>query len=142
LKDKVKNMPKINTNFNDVPTEMTPIPPGDYVLDVVNAQIADNKARTGQNLNVELAVVEGPGPETKYAGRKVFDNISLKMSTKIKRLALSCGIVPGSEGFETESLIGLRCKAILKTNAYQDRDTGEQKSNTKISDYVIPSQAG
>ena len=133
-------MPKIDTNFDDVPDEILPLPEGRYVLDIVGTPtIEDVVGKPGnRKLVVVMAVVEGPNGSVKDANRKIFDNISLKLDTRIKRLALSCGLKPGADGLETEELTGRRLSAIVKTNSYQDPKTMEQRENSKIAEYIIP----
>ena len=132
-------MTRLDIDFNDVPDEILPIPAGLYLLDVIGTpSIQDVQSKPGnKKIVVEFAVVEGPDGDLEFQNRRVFDNISTKVTTRIKRLALSAG-VDISGGLELEDLTGTRLTAKLKENSYTDPITQEARTNTKIADYVIP----
>lgn len=123
----------ININFDNVPDEILPIPAGIYTARVVGIpQIQPTKDGNGQKVVVEVEITEGD-----YAGRRVTDHISLKMTTRLKRLALSCGVTVGAGGLNLHDLADQFCQIQITTRPYTDRDTGEQKESYNIKDYLF-----
>ena len=135
-------MTKIDIDFNDVPTEILPIPGGVYTMDIIGTPtLEDVQSKPGnKKIVVILAVVEGPEGDLTYQNRRVFDNISTQLPTRIKRLALSAGLEVGADGINLDDLTGRRVEVKLKENTYQDQMTKEMKTNTKVADYIIPTE--
>lgn len=131
-------MPKIQVNFDKVPDVVQPVRPGIRTLECVSAEITETAAKTGQKLVIEWRVNE-EGDENH--GRKLFDHISLKMETRLKRAALACGLTVGADGYDTSDLIGRTCKARVENRTYQDQQTQETKETSSIKDYLIPGDA-
>lgn len=52
--------------------EYTPIPAGEYKVQIITSEMVSNKAETGQMLKLELEIMEG-----EQAGRKIFDRLNL-----------------------------------------------------------------
>lgn len=62
-------------NINDVPEreDFTPIPAGTYTSMVVASEMKPTRDLTGEYLELEIEVIEGPN-----AGRKLFERLNLK----------------------------------------------------------------
>jgi hypothetical protein len=52
--------------------EYTPIPAGEYKVQIITSEMVANKAETGQMLKLELEIMEG-----QQSGRKIFDRLNL-----------------------------------------------------------------
>lgn len=52
--------------------EYTPIPAGEYKVQIITSEMVENKAQTGQMLKLELEIMDG-----EQAGRKIFDRLNL-----------------------------------------------------------------
>jgi hypothetical protein len=67
-------MAGLNFNANDVPEDegFQPIPEGDYTCQIVQSEMKDTKAGTGQYLELRIQVLEEP-----YVGRLVFERLNL-----------------------------------------------------------------
>lgn len=48
------------------------LPPGDYVVQIVESEMADTKGGNGQMLKLTMDIIDGP-----YQGRKLWDNLNL-----------------------------------------------------------------
>ena len=56
----------------EAPREFTLLPPGDYVVQIVESDIVPTKAGNGQMLKLTLDIIDG-----EHAGRKLWDNLNL-----------------------------------------------------------------
>jgi hypothetical protein len=69
-------MANLGTTFDastvDPSTTYEILPPGQYVVQIVQSEMRPTKSGTGQQLVLELDVLEGP-----QAGRKLFDRLNL-----------------------------------------------------------------
>lgn len=52
--------------------EYTPIPAGEYKVQIITSEMVENKAQTGTMLKLELEIMEG-----EQSGRKLFDRLNL-----------------------------------------------------------------
>ena len=52
--------------------DYTPVPPGDYKVQIVTSEMVENSARTGHMLKLEVEIIEGD-----QAGRKIYDRLNL-----------------------------------------------------------------
>jgi len=68
-------MANFQFNANDVPEDtrsFDPLPAGEYTMQVIDSEIRDTKAGTGQQLVLTLEVIDGP-----YANRRVWDRLNI-----------------------------------------------------------------
>lgn len=93
-------------NANEVQgerTDFTALPPGNYVLAIVNSEMKATKAGTGEYLQLEMEVQEGP-----FTGRKVWERLNLNNPNAqavdiarktLKEICLACNrpIIQASE---------------------------------------------
>jgi len=129
-------MPKIEKNFDSIPSEIRPVKAGTYqCLIETEPETKENKKGTGENLVVVLTV-QSDDPECN--DRKVFDYISLeKMETKLKRLFLSAGVAVGPEGADTADLVGRTVTARITVRTFKDDESGEERESNNVAGYVI-----
>ena len=52
--------------------DYTPIPPGEYVVQIISSEMVETSSRNGSMLKLEIEVIEGD-----QAGRKIYDRINL-----------------------------------------------------------------
>ena len=53
------------------------LPPGDYSIEIINSELRDTKAGTGQYLWIDTQVTDGP-----CSGRHVYDRLNLYNANK------------------------------------------------------------
>lgn len=63
-----------NYDTTDVPPQedFTPVPPGEYVVQILSSEMVSTKSGNGEMLKLELEIIEGPS-----AGRRLFDRLNL-----------------------------------------------------------------
>lgn len=127
-------MPKIAVNFDDVPDQILPIEPGVYTAMVESASVEATKDGKGEKVVVEMKIDDEANPNH---GRKIFDHISTKMLTNLKRLAKSAGINVGADGLDIDDLVGKHVKLRTKTRVYKDPETGEAKESVAVAEYLF-----
>lgn len=128
-------MPKINVDFTGVDDVIKPLPAGVYTMKVTETELTETANGKGEKVVVTLEVSDPDSPQN---GRKVFDHISTKMLTNLKRLALSCGLTPGADGLDVSDLVGCTARVQVKTRTYQDKETNETKETSSVAKYLIP----
>jgi hypothetical protein len=135
-------MPRLQVDFSGVPDEFVPTTPGRYKLNIESATMEETSKHDGSmKVLVSMRIIdEGPAK-----GRQIQDHISTKMLTTLKRIALSAGLSPGPQGYETEELIGRTVTADVSNE--KERLTSEQVASgqearvfARIKSYVIPDQ--
>lgn len=125
----------LNINFEEVPNEILPVPAGIYQLLILTAPTIEPTVKgIGQKIVVDMQIAD----EGENLGRRISDHISVKMTTKIKRLALSAGIPVGAEGLDLTMLEGQTVTAKVVTRTYVDPVSGETKETSSVADYIIP----
>jgi hypothetical protein len=133
-------MTTLNINFDETPDEIQPIEPGIYDLHIQSCEIQPTKDGNSQKIVVEAAVVNHS--DDNVNGRKVFDHISVKMATKIKRLAKSSGFTDEElsqmgGSFDVSLLIDRIVRASIGQRSYQDPESGEQRTTSNVRDYIF-----
>lgn len=127
-------MSHLNINFDEVSDKNLPLPAGEYVLLVNECVLAPTKDGTSEKLVVEMTVDDEKNPNH---GRKVFDHISIKMKTNIKRLWKSAGLNPGAGGIDVTDIVGKHVRALVKLRTYKDPQSGETKESASIGEYLF-----
>ena len=123
--------PELDIPFGDVPDVVVPVAPGKYHCTITKVpEVQPTKKGDGTKLVVEMRVND----DGEFHGRMLFDNISMKMQTRIKRLCLSAGVRPEA-GFSTEDLLDQDVEVLVKSRSYTDPD-GETVETTNVVDYV------
>lgn len=131
--------PPGNKSWDNVPDVIVPIPTGVYTLKVEEAELGPTKDGKSERVAMVMAVDE---PDSEHHERKVWDFISIKMLTKLKRLAKSAGKNPEQDGIDTDELVGCHVKARVLNKTYVDEDSGETKESNDVQDYLIPGDDG
>jgi len=124
---------KIDINFDDVPDQIVPIAPGVYDFRIDSATEEEAKSGKGMKLVLEMTCVS-EGPEE---GRKLYDHISFKMKTQLKRLMKSAGLKPGSDGLDIGELEGKIVNVKVKSRTYTDDSSGETRETSAVGDYLF-----
>lgn len=52
--------------------DYTPVPPGEYKVQITSSEMVENSAKTGHMLKLEIEIIEGD-----QAGRKLYDRLNL-----------------------------------------------------------------
>ena len=129
-------MAMLDFNFNEVPDEIKPIPPGEYNLEVSEPpEISPAKSGKGNNMIVQFAVADG-----EFARRTMRHYFFLGNEIGLvntKRFLKAAGITPGAEGISTEELAGRIVKAKIGERVYQDQDTGEDRTTSEIKAFMF-----
>jgi len=123
----------LNINFEEVPDTFEPVKPGIYTCMIEDVKVGPSKSGKSQRLEVFLVIDNEGGEEH---GRKMKDYISLDYPTSLKQIMYSAGLNPSDAGVDTEDLIGATVRACVKSRTYTDKDTGEVKETSSISEYI------
>lgn len=128
----------IEANFDEVPDSIKPIPPGEYVFNIVKAdveQVVSNPDR--QKIVLEAEIVEG-----EQAGRKCYEHMGISTPNglvRVKQLWRACGLSL-SDQIDTVDLIGAQFRALVRNGTYTDKDTQEIKENSSISKFMYEAE--
>lgn len=117
----------------DTPEDFEVLPAAVYNFRIDEAPTTQmSKKGTGENLVVDLTVVDGP-----QENRRIRDFIFQNEMGHIKaqHLARSCGIDP-SGGFDTEDLVGRVCEGVVTNSTYTDEQTGETRERANVTRYI------
>ena len=111
-----------------------PVPPGDYILKVSEAELKETKTGTGQYIKVAFTVM---GP--KYEGRKIFTNFNIRNASpeaerigvsQLKALVLAGGV--SEPLMDTDQLLG----AVVNARVTVDkRDDPQYPDQNKVGRY-------
>lgn len=118
-------MPRFNiAGFGGVKSTLTPVPPGDYKVQIVKCEEKVGKEKGTKYLNWVLSVVDHP----EFSGRYLYFMTMLEPKEALFRLkklceAVGCGF--DDSGVETDEIIGqyLVAKVVHVTN----KDTNEPR---------------
>lgn len=129
-------------NANDIPEDtggFSPIPAGEYQVNIANAELCNTKAGTGQYIKLRLDVI---GPT--HSGRVLFSNINIRnpnpKAEEIGRQQL--GSIMRAIGVpsltDTDQLIGgkMSVKVTVKSDEYGEGN--EVKAYKALSGSVAP----
>lgn len=131
-------MAKIDFNADDVPEDegFTPLEEGEYVCQIVQSEMKETKAGTGQYLELRVQCLEEP-----YVGRLIFERLNLinpnETAVKIANrtladICLACGI---NEVEDSEELHGIEFLAkVVKTEPKGDYPAGNEIKKYKSID--------
>lgn len=130
-------MATINFNPSEVPEDsFEPVPEGEYACQIIRSEMKDNRAKTGQYLEMRIQVLDEP-----YTGRLIFERLNLvnpnETAVKIAKRTLAdiceaCG--KGDEEIEdSEELHGIEFKA--KVTIRED-ESGDYPPQNEIKKYM------
>ena len=128
-------MAKIDFNASEVPedTGFEPIPEGDYMCQIVQSDMKENKKKTGQYLELRVQIQEEP-----YVGRLVFERLNLinpnETAVKIANRTLAdiceaCGV---DEVEDSEELHGIEFVAHVVVTEPQ----GDYPAGNEVKKYI------
>tara|TARA_Y100000310_G_scaffold328755_1_gene397400 strand:- start:529 stop:903 length:375 start_codon:yes stop_codon:yes gene_type:complete len=121
-------MAKLAVNFDDVPDVVLPVPGGEYELEIFEApQLMENANKTGMKVVFGFRVINNE----EHNNRKLYDHVSVKMETRLKRIAKSAGLSPGSDGIELDDLNMCVVRALVIEVPYEERMVN------RIKDYLF-----
>jgi hypothetical protein len=135
--------PHLNTNFNETPDVVPPIPPGTYTMEIMGApKVEPSKKGDSTNVVMEMRIVDCP--EVVVNGRSVIHYINLgknpdmklRADVMLKNLCKSAGVEAGAGGVDTEDLAGKRVKVVLASRSYKDPTSGEQRDGVEVKSYL------
>ena len=127
-------MSHIAINFDEVPDTVQPVAPGIYVCLVSEAALEPTKDGKGEKVVAQLKVDDQTSPEN---GRVIFDHISTKMTTRLKRLCKSAGLSVGHGGLNVDELVGKHVRVRVKNRIYADPTSGERRETSSVDDYLF-----
>lgn len=128
----------IPANFDEIPDKIPQIPPGEYVFNVVSADVEPTTKDPKKDKIVLIAeIIDGP-----QAGRKCYEHMGISSEfglVRAKQLFRACGLRSADE-FDTVNLIGCQFKALVKNGVYTD-SSGETQENSSISRFMYEVEA-
>lgn len=116
--------------------DFTPIPPGEYKVQIEASEMVENSAKTGSMLKLELVIVEGD-----QAGRKIFDRLNLDnpnaQAVEIAQRTLSaiCHAVGRLSVQDSDELHGLPMIAVVKVEPGRTHNGKEYGPSNAIKTY-------
>lgn len=132
----------------DPTTTFDPVPPGEYVVQVINSEMKTTKDNAGQYLSLEMDIIDGA-----YQGRKVFDRLNLQnnnaKTVEIAQRTLSAichatGVLNLSDS-EQLHFKPVVAKVVVKPASGQYSASNEIKGYTAVNGQgatVVPLQQG
>jgi len=118
------NLNGFDANAVEPNSGFDPVPAGKYIVVITASEMKDTKAGTGEYLELEMEIVDGP-----YKGRKLWDRLTLKHPTektvqiargRLSALCRAVGVMAPKDSCELHG-IPLVAKVKLKNRS----DTGE-----------------
>lgn len=113
------------------------IPPGDYVVQIVESEMAETKSGSGQMLKLTMDILEGP-----YAGRKLWDRLNLvnpnQQAVEIAQRTLSaiCHATGRLQVSDSEQLHFIPMIAAVKVKAAgPDRQGVHREAQNEVGGY-------
>ncbi len=127
-------MSQIAFNAGEVPEDaFEPVPEGTYTCHIIRSEMIENKAGTGQFLELRVQVLDAP-----YTGKLIFERLNLinpnETAVKIanRTLADICIAVGKMEIEDSEELHGVEFKANI---IVKEDESGEYPPQNEIKKY-------
>ena len=128
--------------------DFTPVPPGEYKVQITSSEMVETSAKTGHMLKLELEIVEGD-----QAGRKLYDRLNLdnpnSQAVEIAQRQLSaiCHAVGKLSVQDSEELHMLPMIAVVKVEPPRSANGKEYGPSNSIKTYKAsgngaPAQSG
>ena len=133
-------MPKIDFDKHEEPSDYSPIPEGEYLVEV--EKVEERSTNAGDEMwSLTFAVVEG-----EYAGRKVWDNMVFSEAAmgRVKLICSRMGLsVKGEVDLKPSMLMGRRVIVDTYHEEYEDNDGNTKtKSSIPFAGYTRPEDGG
>jgi len=125
-----------NADEVDTTSDFDPVPPGTYVMQIVNSDVKPTKDGKGKYIWLEHEILEGP-----YKGRKVWNNLNLwnanPQAVKIaeKQFAKLCKACAKHAVEDTAELHGYPFRAIV------EQETNDRGTQNRLKDYLFEDTA-
>jgi len=141
-------MSALNFNATEVEpqSDFTPLPAGDYLVQITNSEIKPTKSGTGEYLQLTLQVIDGP-----YKNRLVFDRINVRNQNptaqqigqrQLSALCHSIGVLNVQDSTQLHNILFIVSLAIRKDEQYGDsNDVKAYKSSSGQTPAVNTSPA-
>lgn len=116
--------------------DYTPIPPGEYKVQILSSEMVENSAKTGHMLKLELEIIEGD-----QAGRKLFDRLNLDnpnaqaVEIAQRQLSAICHAVGKLSVQDSEELHMLPMIAVVKVDPPRSANGKEYGPSNAIKTY-------
>lgn len=108
--------------------DYTPVPPGEYAVQIIASDMVETSTKTGQMLKLEMEIIEGD-----QAGRKLFDRLNLDnpnaqaVEIAQRQLSAICHAVGKMSVQDSEELHMLPMIAVVKVDPPRtDKKTGKE----------------
>lgn len=119
--------------------DYSPIPPGDYTVQIVSSQMAETANRNGHMLKLELEILEG-----EHAGRRLYDRLNLdnpnRQAVEIAQRTLSaiCHAIGRLSVQDSEELHMQPMTAVVSVKeASTGRDGKQYGASNEIKTYKV-----
>jgi hypothetical protein len=127
--------------------DFTPVPPGDYKVQITSSEMVENSAKTGHMLKLEIEIIEGD-----QAGRKLYDRLNLdnpnQQAVEIAQRTLSaiCHAVGKLSVSDSEELHMKPMIAVVKVDPPRSANGKEYGPSNSIKSYkaaggAVPAQS-
>lgn len=116
--------------------DFTPIPPGEYKVQIISSEMVETSAKNGHMLKLELEIVEGD-----QAGRKLFDRLNLDnpnaQAVEIAQRTLSaiCHAVGKLSVQDSEELHMLPMIAVVKVDPPRSANGKDYGPSNSVKTY-------
>lgn len=116
--------------------DFTPVPPGEYKVQIISSEMVETSAKTGHMLKLELEIIEGD-----QAGRKLYDRLNLdnpnSQAVEIAQRTLSaiCHAVGKLSVSDSEELHMLPMIAVVKVDPPRNANGKEYGPSNSVKTY-------
>lgn len=120
--------------------DFTPVPPGEYKVQIISSEMVENSKKTGHMLKLELEVTDGD-----QAGRKLFDRLNLdnpnQQAVEIAQRTLSaiCHAVGKLSVQDSEELHMIPMVAVVQVDPPRTANGKEYGPSNSIKTYKAAS---
>jgi len=129
-------MARVNLNFSDVETrDFEPIPNGVY--EAIVHDIEEREVQKGENAGAPMWAVQFSINGGPYDNRRVFRNYTLVPNSMwaVKQFLIALGVdsqqLQGEITIDTEDLIGLPCRVVIRQREYEGQIQNDVKQVQK-----------
>jgi len=119
------------------------IPAGQYIARCDNIEKKESKSGGFSNLYWKMVITEG-----QYANRSTQGLTHLKPDAPHIGFLRACSVLRPDlsmkgKKFKPADFIGRKCVIVMKDNTYTDNKTGEERTNTRLDDWMpLPESPG
>lgn len=114
-------------NLEEVKNEFEPLPPSTYEAKIADCELTNSQKTNKPMLKFSWEIVDG-----EFAGRKLFDNVLIETTWKVKQYAEAAGIPSGSE-LDTADFKGAEGILTVAYQKKQDPDDPNEPLRNQIT---------